>query len=123
MSIHSLQNHADLLHKEPGHLHQQQMSDGGGGGGGQLSPRSHFGPGGAIHSRHIGTIEQGFVIIECYRLKEKLSFDKRDMQLLFQVNKSATKQRATHINKYTSTLFKLIILIAFCIFPFSAIIR
>ena len=38
----------------------------------------------AIQSRHIGTVERGFVLIECYRLKEKLSFDKRDMQLLFQ---------------------------------------
>uniref|UniRef100_A0A914KT03 guanylate cyclase n=1 Tax=Meloidogyne incognita TaxID=6306 RepID=A0A914KT03_MELIC len=38
-----------------------------------------------VQSKHIGTLEQSFVIIECYNLKEKLSFDKKDMQLLFQM--------------------------------------
>ncbi|CAD5235065.1 unnamed protein product [Bursaphelenchus xylophilus] len=35
--------------------------------------------------RHVGTIGQGFVIVEAYKLKEKIMFDKRDMHMLFQM--------------------------------------
>lgn len=38
-----------------------------------------------LRSRQLATIDQGFVIIEPYQLREKLVFDKRDMQILFQV--------------------------------------
>lgn len=38
-----------------------------------------------LKTRQLATIEQGFVIVEPYKLKEKLTFDKSDMQLLFQV--------------------------------------
>ncbi|KAI1730552.1 adenylate and guanylate cyclase catalytic domain-containing protein [Ditylenchus destructor] len=41
-----------------------------------------------LRSRQLATIEQGFVIVEPYRLKERLTFDKRDMQLLFQMKQS-----------------------------------
>ncbi|KAH7695254.1 RGC/RGC protein kinase, partial [Aphelenchoides avenae] len=39
-----------------------------------------------LRSRQLATIEQGFVIVEPYKLKEKIAFDKRDMQLLFQAS-------------------------------------
>lgn len=41
-----------------------------------------------LKRRRLATIEQGFVIVETYKLKEKLSFDKRDMQLLFQMKQA-----------------------------------
>uniref|UniRef100_A0A183CMA0 guanylate cyclase n=1 Tax=Globodera pallida TaxID=36090 RepID=A0A183CMA0_GLOPA len=41
-----------------------------------------------IYTRKIATIEQSFVIIESFRLREKLSFDKKDTQLLFQMKQA-----------------------------------
>ncbi|KAL3076301.1 hypothetical protein niasHS_013572 [Heterodera schachtii] len=41
-----------------------------------------------IYSRKIATIEQSFVIVESFRLREKLSFNKRDTQLLFMMKQA-----------------------------------
>lgn len=42
--------------------------------------------------RQVATIEQAFVIIEPYKLKEKLIFDKNDMNWLFQVKYKSEKK-------------------------------
>uniref|UniRef100_A0A914GU92 guanylate cyclase n=1 Tax=Globodera rostochiensis TaxID=31243 RepID=A0A914GU92_GLORO len=66
ISIHSFQQHMARREKE------QQMDE--------FSEE--------IYTRKIATIEQSFVIIESFRLREKLSFDKKDTQLLFQMKQA-----------------------------------
>lgn len=39
-----------------------------------------------LRYRKLATIEQGYVIVEPYVLKEAIVFDKADMALLYQVN-------------------------------------
>lgn len=39
-----------------------------------------------LRYRQLATIEQGYVIVESFVLKERLVFDKADMLLLYQVN-------------------------------------
>ncbi|CAD5228588.1 unnamed protein product [Bursaphelenchus okinawaensis] len=39
----------------------------------------------AGRERHVGSVGQAFVIVEGYKLKEKIMFDKRDMHMLFQM--------------------------------------
>lgn len=79
------------------HSIQQQMTANGG----QPSVSGDLGiaAGGepSFRVRQLATIEQGFVIIESFALKEKLTFDKRDMQLLFQV----CVEREVHRHKFS----------------------
>jgi len=52
-----------------------------------------------LKSRRLATIEQGFMIVEPYRLNEKVVFDKKDMALLFQASQKSYN-RATALQPF-----------------------